>query len=257
MTIRLQALVLFFTASAALGQDTGAQLLKQPKPEYPDGALKGQRQGNVVFIGRIDTKGKIQDIRYGGSSLNAFIDPAAAAVRAWQFRPATRAGKPIEIAANIAVRFRVQGDKPGDIPYPILGDLSVFPADASGKKKAPEGFPVRRGADPRVRVEAVLDVPPLPKARKIAVTVQALSPKARSIVLFEDSVNVPPKATEVKIPFTATVGSDWEDGVWLVRFLADKAEAGGGQFWLAADPGRFPFVLPGKSELPPSATTKK
>ena len=241
-------------------------MTKQQKPVYPDGPLKGQRQGNVLLIGRIDTGGKIRDIRYVQATLDAFVDPAIEAVRAWELRPAMRGGKPVEIAANIGLRYRLQLDKVlsaedsarlptpmmqrGDIPAPILGDLSVFPADASGGRKAPEGFPLRRGGDPRLRVEAVMDIPPQPKARPIGVIVQAISPKGRRIILFEETVTAPAKAVAVDVRFSAKIGDDWEDGVWLLRFLADKAEAGGGQFWLAGDPEHYSFVLPGKPRVP-------
>lgn len=247
---RLPAVVLFFLATAVFGQTRGAEVTKQQKPVYPDGPLKGQRQGNVDLIGRIDTAGKIRDIRVALATLDAFIDPGIDAVNAWQLRPALRAGKPVEIAANIGLRYRLQVEKHGDIGAPILGDLSVFPADASGGKKAPDGFPIKRGEDPRLRVEAVLDVTPQPKARPIAIIVQAISPKARRIAVFEGSVTAPAKASEVNIRFNAPIGGDWEDGVWLLRFLADKAEAGGGQFWLAGDPEHFHFVMPGKPRVP-------
>ena len=116
-------------------------MLRQPKPVYPEGASQGQRQGNVNLIGRIDAKGKVQDIRLVGATLEAFIDPAVAAVNAWELKPATRGGKPVEIAANIALRYRLEGAKNGVIPSPMLGDLAVFPADIKGKITAPDGFP--------------------------------------------------------------------------------------------------------------------
>lgn len=243
---RLPALVVFLVASAALGQNTGAQLLKQPKPEYPEGPSKGLRQGNVNLMGRIDVKGRVQDLRYVGSTLEAFIAPAVAAVQKWEFKPATRNGKPVEVAANIALRFRLEGDKRGELSSPIIGDLSVYPADASGRAILPEGFPVRRGTDPKIRVEAVLDVSPDPKARTLPVRVEAISPIGKKIVVFDQSLSVKPKATDVKISFTASVDPDWEDGVWLLRFVAENTEVGGGQFWAAVDPEHYQFVLPGK-----------
>jgi TonB family protein len=241
------ALGLFLVTGAASAQTTGAQLTKQTKPAYPEMASKGLRQGNVNLIGRIDAKGRVQDLRYVGSTLEVFVQPAAAAVSTWEFRPATRAGKPVEIAANIALRFRLEGDKRGEISSPILGDLSVFPADASGRVVAPEGFPVRRGTDKKIRVEAVLDISPDPKPRTLPMTVEAISPIGKKIVVFQGNIPVRPKAGEVKIPFTAPVDPDWEDGVWLLRFIADKTEAGGGQFWVAVDPEHYQFVLPGKA----------
>src|SRR5262249_41861141 len=175
------ALLSLLVASAAAAQTTGAQLLKQPKPAYPDAASKGLRQGNVNLIGRIDTKGRVQDLRYVGSTIEAFVDPAVVAVKGWEFKPATRAGKPVEIAANIALRFRLEGNKRGDISSPIIGDLAVFPADASGRASAPEGFPIRRGTDPKIRVEAVLDVSPEEKQRNVAVLAEAISPIGKKV----------------------------------------------------------------------------
>ena len=233
-------------AAAAAAQTTGAQIVRQPKPVYPEAASKGLRQGNVNLIGRIDTKGRVQDLRYVGSTLEVFIESAVAAVKAWEFRPAMSGGKPIEIAANLALRFRLQGEKRGEITSPIVGDLAVFPADAAGKSTAPDGFPVHRGADPRIRVEAVLDVAPDAKPRTLPVTVEALSPLGNKAVVFQQNISVKPKAGDAKIQFSTPVASNWDDGVWLLRFVVDKTEAGGGQFWLAVDPENYRFVLPGK-----------
>jgi hypothetical protein len=208
------------------------------------------RQGNVNLIGRIDTKGRVQDLRYVGSTLEVFINSALAAVKTWEFRPAMSGGKPIEIAANLALRFRLQGDKHGEILSPMLGDLAVFPADAAGKSTAPDGFPVHRGADRKIRVEAVLDIAPDNKPRTFPVTVEALSPLGNKVVVFQQNVSVKPKAAEAKIQFSAPVASNWDDGVWLLRFVVDKTEAGGGQFWLAVDPENYRFVLPGKEMVP-------
>ncbi|HEY6051415.1 MAG TPA: energy transducer TonB, partial [Thermoanaerobaculia bacterium] len=134
-------------AAAAPAQTAGAQLQREQKPLYPEGLAKTGRQGNVLLIGRIDRYGKVQDIQAVATTNIGFLDPAVAAVKAWQFRPAVRNGKPIDVAANVGIRYRLEGVKRGEIPRPALGDLSVFPADASGKKSAPEGFPVRRGGD--------------------------------------------------------------------------------------------------------------
>jgi TonB family protein len=194
------------------------------------------------LIGRIDREGNVQNLRMISASFQGFIEPALAAVRAWRFKPATRDGKPIDIAANVGVRFRLKSDKRGVIPQPILGDLPVFPADTSGNRSAPEGFPVRLGLDPKVRAEAVLDVGPQPKPRTIRVRVEATSPAGKPYILFERPVRVAAKATEVRIPVVASVGADWPEGVWILRYLVDGKDAGGGQFWLARDPSRFDFA---------------
>jgi hypothetical protein len=110
---------------------------------------------------------------------------------------------------------------------------------------------VHRGADPRIRVEAVLDVAPDAKPRTLPVTVEALSPLGNKAVVFQQNISVQPKGGEAKIQFSTPVPSSWDDGVWLLRFVVDKTEAGGGQFWLAVDPENYRFVLPGKALVAP------
>lgn len=229
-------------AASALAQTAGAQLQREQKPQYPEGLSKTGKQGNVLLIGRVDRQGKVQDIQPVATTNLGFLDPAVAAVKAWQFRPAVRNGKPVDVAVNVGIRYRLDGAKRGEIPRPALGDLSIFPADGSGKKTAPEGFAVRRAADPRVRVEAVMDATPSDKAQKLAVHAEALSPSGRRVALWDGTVNVPPKTAQVPVAFTAPVGGDWEDGVWRVNFAVAGAPAGGGAFWLAGDPDHYDFA---------------
>ena len=236
------ALGLFLLAAVSAGQSRGAELKSQKKPVYPETLATGQQQGNVVLIGRIDKQGKLQDLRAVGSTLPEFIEPALTAAKAWEFKPATRDGKPIDIAANVAIRFRLESKIRGQIARPILGDLSVSPADAGGKPSAPEGFPIRRGADAKIHIEASLDVPPDPKPRDAKVLAEAVSPRGRRVKLFERSVAIKPKHQEVKFAFSPQVGTDWEDGVWRLAFTVEGADAGGGQFWIANDPARFDFA---------------
>ena len=237
----LTALLLAPQASA---QDREAVRTKYQEPVYPESLEKAERQGNVLLAGRIDASGHVEDLRVVSASHKDFVQPAAEAVRAWQFRPAMRDGKPVEIFANIGVRFRLQGDKHGQIFVPILGDIAIFPADASGKRTAPEGFPIRRGQDPALRAEALLDVPPAAQARTLTVRVEAESPKGKRVPVFQPPVAVPANATEVRIPVVANIGADWEEGVWMLRFTVNGAGAGAGQFWLASDPAHFQFVIP-------------
>jgi TonB family protein len=239
---RIATLFLPAAMAFAAGPATPAEVQKYQEAVYPEALLKGQQQGNVLLIGRIDREGNVQDLRMIAASFQGFIEPALAAVRAWHFKPATRDGKPVEIATNVGVRFRLKSNRRGLIPQPILGDLPVYPADASGNRAAPEGFPIRLGVDPKVRVDAVLDVEPQSNARSIRVRVEATSPAGKPYILLENSIPVPPKATEVRVPTVAAVGADWPEGVWILRFVVDGKDAGGGQFWLARDPSRFDFA---------------
>ncbi len=236
------ALAFLAVAVAALAQTRGAVQVKQQPPAYPDDLWKQQQQGNVLLIGRIDEHGRVLDVVVVGSTQKDFEQPALQAVRAWEFKPAMRDGKPIEIFLNAAVRFRIPGDRRGDIPWPILGDLAVLPADASGKATAPEGFPLRLGKDPALRAEAVVDVAPNPADRTFAVSVEARAPSGRTYPVFQPPVLVPARASEIRIPVVVKIGSDWEEGVWGLLFKVEGKGVGGGQFWLARDPAHFPFV---------------
>ena len=231
-------------AAPARSQDRGAVQTKKVDPVYPEGLFKTERQGNVLLAGVIDAKGQIGDLRVVATSNNAFVKPAIEAVQQWKFRPATKNGKPIEIFTNVGVRFRIQGDKRGFIEMPILGDIAISPADASGKSIAPEGFPIQRGKDPALRAEVLLDLPPSGETRTLTIRVEAESSKGRKIAVFQPPVAVAAGATEVRFPVVAQIGKDWEDGVWALRFTVNGLPAGGGQFWLAADPDHFKFVIP-------------
>jgi TonB family protein len=245
----LQLAILVAALPLALAAAAGAQTQEAVRtqyqaPVYPENLLKSESQGNVLLIGRIDAQGRIADLHLVSTTHPDFVRPAAEAVAAWQFKPATRDGQPVEIFANIGVRFRLQGEKRGLIPAPILGDIAISPADESGKATAPEGFPIRRGKDKALRAEAVIDLPPNIQLRTLAVQVEATSPSGKRIAIFQPPVAVLPTATEVRVPVVARVGPDWEEGVWMLRFTVNGAGAGAGQFWLASDPAHFSFVIP-------------
>jgi len=246
----LFACLLSFPAAPSAGQTRGATRTKYVPPVYPANASKNDLQGNVFLIGRIDKQGNVSDLHLDMASLQEFVQPAVESVRAWKFSPAMRDGKPIEIALNAGVRFRVSGDKRGQIPMPSLGDLAVFPADAAGAKSAPEGFPLRKGKDPALRAEVLLDVPPSEQARTLGVKVEAVSPTGRRVAVFQPPVAVPAKAVEVNFPVVSPVGADWEEGVWMLHISVDGQNAGDGQFWLATNPSTFNFVLPSLRALP-------
>ncbi|HTR02180.1 MAG TPA: energy transducer TonB [Thermoanaerobaculia bacterium] len=238
------ALGLFLAAAGAVAQTRGAVQTKQVNPVYPDNLLKTQKQGNVIIVGRIDASGHLQDLHVLSTQHRDFSAAALDAVKQWQFRPAMKDGKPVEVFANIVVRFRLQSEKRGAIAEPILGDLAVKPADAAGKATAPEGFPIQKGKDAALRAEVLLDVPPSPTERTLAVRLEAMSPSGKRVPIFQPPIVVPAKATEVRFAPVVPVGETWEEGAWLLRFTVNDGNAGGGQFWLARDPAHFHFYVP-------------
>jgi TonB family protein len=240
-------------AAGALAQTVGARLDVRKDPEYPENLRMSQQQGNVLVIARIDRQGKLQDITPIATSHDGFIPPTLDALRLWKFRPATKNGKPIEVAVNIGMRFRLQiTERRGKIPRPMLGNLDISPADANGRPTAPEGFPIRRGADPKLFADALLDVSLNPTANTQPLHVEAWSPGGRRLPVYEAPLLVPANATELKVPVVVAVGADWEEGIWMLRFFVGDADAGGGQFWLAKNPATFDFAskMPKPQKLP-------
>ena len=230
--------------AAGLAEDRGAKQTKYVAPISPDDPEKKDPQGNVLLIGRIDKEGNVTDLHVLAATRKEFVAPAVDAIRQWKFSPALRDGKPIDIPLNAGARFRITGSGRGMIPRPILGDIAIYPASASGAKTRPDGFPLRKGTDPALRAEVLLDVPPSEEVRTLTIKVEAVSPSGRKVPVFLPPVAVPALATEVNFPVVAQIGTDWEDGVWLLLFSVEGVNAGGGQFWLAKDPQTFPFALP-------------
>jgi TonB-like protein len=240
------SLALAALSPPAHGQTRGAEIVRQQKATMPEMLLKGSAQGNVILIARIDKKGAVQDAHALWATHPDLVAPTLAAVQTWSFRPALQDGQPIEIAANIVFPFRIKDEKGKlagrELLGPAISDLALFPADASGKRTAPEGFPVRKGADPTVRAEATLDLPAVDKARTLPFKVEAISPARKRTTVSEATVSVARKQASVPLRFHVPISADWEDGVWLLRVSVDGADAGGGQFWLARDPAHFDFA---------------
>jgi TonB family protein len=240
-------------AKAAVAQNVGAVLQVKKDAEYPETLKMAQQQGNVLLIAVIDRQGKLRDIVPIATSHEGFVDASIAAAKLWRFKPATRNGKPVEIAANIGMRFRLQlPEKRGQLPRPMLGNVDISPADANGRPTAPEGFPIRQGGDPKLYAEALVDVSLNPTARTLPLQVEAWSPGGRRFSVYETPLFVPANATELKVPVVVPIKPDWEDGIWMLRFFVADSDAGGGQFWLAKDPSTFAFAskMPKPQALP-------
>jgi TonB family protein len=239
----LLAALAFARTSGALAQNVGAVAQVKKDAEYPETLKMSQQQGNVLLIAVIDRLGRLRNILPIATSHEGFVDAAIAAAQAWKFKPAMRNGKPVEIAANIGMRFRLQmPEKRGQLPRPMLGNVDISPADANGRATAPEGFPIRQGTDPKLLAEALVDVSLNPTARTIPLQVEAWSPGGRRFSVYETPLFVPANSTELKVPVVVPIKPEWEDGVWMLRFFVADADAGGGQFWLAKDPSTFDFA---------------
>ena len=78
-------------------------------PLFPEKARRNRRQGTVFVEARINTRGTVDSVAVLNPSPNFDgLDQAAAdAVRQWRFRPATREGKLIAVAAVQPLDFEL------------------------------------------------------------------------------------------------------------------------------------------------------
>lgn len=96
------------TESAPVAIDLGAAYRLNPAPEYPPLALRRGWQGTVRLRVTLDSEGHPTQVGLAASSGYPMLDEAAlAAVRRWQFRPATRLGKPVAATVEVPIVFRI------------------------------------------------------------------------------------------------------------------------------------------------------
>ncbi len=78
-----------------------------PDPEYSEEARKAKYQGTCVLYVVIGPDGKPRDIRVSRTLGLGLDEKAIEAVKTWRFEPATKDGKPVAVAINIEVDFRL------------------------------------------------------------------------------------------------------------------------------------------------------
>lgn len=78
-----------------------------PDPEYSEEARKAKYQGTCVLYVVVGPDGKPRDIRVQRTLGLGLDEKAIEAVKTWRFEPATKDGKPVSVAINIEVDFRL------------------------------------------------------------------------------------------------------------------------------------------------------
>jgi TonB family protein len=107
-------------------------VIQRVAPEYSAEARAANYQGTVMVSVYIDEDGRAQDVRLIrglGMGLDA---NALAAVRQWQFKPATTDGKPVRATQPFEVDFKLRGGGPwllaGASYTPIVPEAAYRPA---------------------------------------------------------------------------------------------------------------------------------
>jgi len=81
--------------------------LYAPEPEYSEEARKAKYQGTCVLYLIVGPDGKPRDIRVARSLGLGLDEKAIEAVKQWKFEPAMKDGKPVAVAINVEVDFRL------------------------------------------------------------------------------------------------------------------------------------------------------
>jgi len=82
-------------------------VLYKKEPEYSEEARKAKYQGTVVLYIEVDPSGRAINPRVLRSLGLGLDEKAMEAVRQWKFKPGYRDGKPVTVAAQIEVNFRL------------------------------------------------------------------------------------------------------------------------------------------------------
>ena len=94
-------------------QDVTVSYRKMRPPVYPQEAIAAKIAGTLYVRARIDANGSVADAYVDQAvpvSALALKDTAVAALKSWQFNPATQNGKPIESEALVPMQFRIEGE---------------------------------------------------------------------------------------------------------------------------------------------------
>lgn len=83
------------------------RLVTRVSPEYPAIAIRARLEGRVVVQAVIGEDGSVEDVEVLTASSPVFTEAAAAAVRAWKYRPALQNGRPVKVYFTVRVEFRL------------------------------------------------------------------------------------------------------------------------------------------------------
>ncbi|HKR85544.1 MAG TPA: TonB family protein [Terriglobales bacterium] len=89
------------------GGVSAPKAIYNPDPEYSEEARKAKYQGTCVLSLIVGPDGKPRDIRVARSLGLGLDQKAIEAVNQWKFEPAQKDGRPVAVAINVEVQFRL------------------------------------------------------------------------------------------------------------------------------------------------------
>jgi len=89
------------------GGVSAPRVITMPDPEYSEEARKAKYQGTCVLYLEVGPDGRPRNIHVQRSLGLGLDEKAIEAVKKWTFEPATKDGKPVTVAINVEVSFRL------------------------------------------------------------------------------------------------------------------------------------------------------
>jgi TonB family protein len=89
------------------GGVSAPKVLYNPDPEYSEEARKAKHQGSCTLALIVGPDGKTRDIKVLRSLGLGLDEKAIEAVSTWKFEPAQKDGRPVAVAINVEVQFRL------------------------------------------------------------------------------------------------------------------------------------------------------
>jgi periplasmic protein TonB len=89
------------------GGVSAPRVIYSPDPEYSSEARQAKYQGTVVLSLIVAPDGKAHDLRIARSLGMGLDEKAIDAVKRWRFEPARKGGKPVAVAVDVEVNFRL------------------------------------------------------------------------------------------------------------------------------------------------------
>jgi TonB family protein len=84
------------------------KVISAPDPSYPEDMKQQKKEGTLVVLVVLDSNGSIYNLQVARRLFGReFSDAAAAAVGTWKFQPASLDGRPVAVAINVEVNFRL------------------------------------------------------------------------------------------------------------------------------------------------------
>ncbi|HEY3668515.1 MAG TPA: TonB family protein [Polyangiaceae bacterium] len=112
----------------------------QVAPDWPKNA-RSEHDVDLVVIVTVAADGTVLDAHVDDSAGADYDDSAIAAVKHWQFDPATRNGRPVPARVRALVHFELPAHEPAAAPNPPAETVGTTPAGASPSAVAPEAAP--------------------------------------------------------------------------------------------------------------------